>query len=171
MTTKEQERKALAQIQKIVDGLGENSYVAAAFEGCFEIAADNIENDFACNLLQRIEAAEREAGRLKQEVEKLEGLLDARTNMLKIAQGTVDDARKHAIPAWLWKSVWMHYDSAIENAEARRVQLADIMAGFADSPTDIAFQNAVKQYRKNTVEIEEFKRVVGGLERIKPDDV
>ena len=47
ITTKEQERKALVQIKKIVDGLGKDSYIAAAFEGCFEIAESNIENDFA----------------------------------------------------------------------------------------------------------------------------
>lgn len=33
MTTKEQERKALAQIKKIVESLGEGSYIATAFEG------------------------------------------------------------------------------------------------------------------------------------------
>lgn len=38
MTTKEQERKALEKIRKIVEELGENSYVGTAFEGCFEIA-------------------------------------------------------------------------------------------------------------------------------------
>ena len=36
MATKEQERKALEQIRKIVEGLGENSYLSFAFEGCFE---------------------------------------------------------------------------------------------------------------------------------------
>lgn len=58
MTTKEQERKALEQIKKIVASLGEDSYIATAFEGCFEIAAENIENDFACSMKQRKEAAE-----------------------------------------------------------------------------------------------------------------
>lgn len=61
MTTKEQELKALAQIRKIVDGLGEDSYIAAAFEGCFEIAEDNIGNDFACSMKQRAEKAEQDA--------------------------------------------------------------------------------------------------------------
>lgn len=42
MTTKEQERKALAQIKKIVEGLGGDSYLATAFEGCFEDAEYNI---------------------------------------------------------------------------------------------------------------------------------
>lgn len=58
MTTKEQERKALEKIRKIVEELGENSYVGTAFDGCFEIAEDNIEDDFACSMKQRAEIAE-----------------------------------------------------------------------------------------------------------------
>ena len=46
MTTKEQERKALARIRKIVAELGEDSYIATAFDGAWEIAEENIENDF-----------------------------------------------------------------------------------------------------------------------------
>lgn len=44
--TKEDERKALEQIKKIVEGLGEESYVGAAFKGVFELAEENIEYDF-----------------------------------------------------------------------------------------------------------------------------
>ena len=36
--TKEQERKVLEQIRKMVEELGTDSYIAMAFEGCFEIA-------------------------------------------------------------------------------------------------------------------------------------
>lgn len=46
MTTKEQERKALARIRKIVAELGEDSYLATAFDGAWELAEENIENDF-----------------------------------------------------------------------------------------------------------------------------
>jgi len=45
--TKQQERDALAAIRKMVEDLGPQSYLATAFEGCFEIAEENIENDFA----------------------------------------------------------------------------------------------------------------------------
>ena len=65
--TKEQERKALAQIKKIVDSLGEDSYIATAFEGCFEIAEENIENDFACSMKQRVESAEKQAANFKEQ--------------------------------------------------------------------------------------------------------
>jgi hypothetical protein len=60
MTTKDQESKVLEQIRKLVAGLGEDSYVAKAFEGCFEIAEDNITNNFACSMKQRAESAEKE---------------------------------------------------------------------------------------------------------------
>lgn len=64
--TKEQERKALARIKKIVEELGEDSYIGMAFEGCFEVAEENIENDFACSMKQRAEHAEMEAGKYKK---------------------------------------------------------------------------------------------------------
>lgn len=69
MTTKDQERKALEQIKNIVLSLGEDSYIGTAFEGCFEIAEENIENDWACSMLDRAESAERniEAARKKYE--------------------------------------------------------------------------------------------------------
>ena len=46
MTTKEQERKALEKIRKIVAELGENSYVGIAFDGAFELAEENISDDY-----------------------------------------------------------------------------------------------------------------------------
>lgn len=65
MTTKEQERKALEQIRKIVAGLGEDSYVATAFEGCFEDAEENIENDWACSMNGRWQDAEQKIEQYK----------------------------------------------------------------------------------------------------------
>ena len=38
LATKEQERKALEKIKKIVEELGKGSYIGTAFAGCFEIA-------------------------------------------------------------------------------------------------------------------------------------
>ena len=47
MATKDQERKALEQIAEIIRKVGgADSYIGKAFEGCFEIAQDNIDNDF-----------------------------------------------------------------------------------------------------------------------------
>lgn len=67
MVTKEQERKALNQIKKIVDSLGEDSYIAMAFEGCFEDAETNIENDWACSWKQRAEQNDKYATQWEKE--------------------------------------------------------------------------------------------------------
>ena len=73
--TKDQEREALAKIKAILDALGLDSYVGTAFEGCLEIAEENIENDFACSMKQRVEAVVVENTRLKEKVKELEDKL------------------------------------------------------------------------------------------------
>ncbi|CDV96335.1 Hypothetical protein DPCES_5337 [Desulfitobacterium hafniense] len=47
IATKEQERKILEKIRQMVADLGENSYLASAFDGAFELAEQNIEDDAA----------------------------------------------------------------------------------------------------------------------------
>jgi len=76
MTTKEQERKALEQIRKIVAGLGEDSYIGIAFEGCFEVAEENIENDFACSMKQRAEAAEKREEHHRKEANRFKDMAE-----------------------------------------------------------------------------------------------
>lgn len=46
MTTKAQELEALNKIREIVEGLGDDSYVGKAFDGCFLQAEENIRNDW-----------------------------------------------------------------------------------------------------------------------------
>ena len=71
MVTKEQERQALEQIKKIVDSLGADSYIATAFDGCFEDARENIENDFALCMKDRYETERKRAKDLQEEVDRL----------------------------------------------------------------------------------------------------
>lgn len=72
MATKEQERNALKKIRKIVAELGQGSYLSFAFEGCFEDAEMNIENDFACSMKQRWESSEKKATELEAALHKSE---------------------------------------------------------------------------------------------------
>lgn len=78
MATKAQERAALEKIRKIVDGLGEESYIGHAMDGVFEDAEQNIENDFWNSYRDRyeymnvqFEKAEDEIVNLKKEMEGL----------------------------------------------------------------------------------------------------
>ena len=61
IATKDQEREALAKIKKIVEALGPQSYLATAFEGCFQDAEDNIENDFAFSMASRYQSEHEKA--------------------------------------------------------------------------------------------------------------
>ena len=66
--TKQQERDTLEKIKKMVAQLGPNSYLSAAFEGCFELAAENIENDWACSMADRARRAEKRAEELEEKL-------------------------------------------------------------------------------------------------------
>lgn len=92
MTTKDQERKALEQIRKIVASLGEDSYIGTAFEGCFEIAAENIENDFACSMKQRKEAAEAAEDNLREKLTAAKKELADGDSKLRVAEMNLEEA-------------------------------------------------------------------------------
>ena len=78
MMTKDQEREVLNKIKKLIDSTGSDSYIEAAFAGCCEIAADNIDNDFMTSLKDRAEEAnKREAAKsleLQEEKDRNKGL-------------------------------------------------------------------------------------------------
>lgn len=89
IASKEEERKALEQIRKIVAGLGEDSYVATAFEGCFEIAEENISNDWAGSMKQKLDNAEFAEDQLRAKVKDL-------TDTAEEARMKAEDAEKRA---------------------------------------------------------------------------
>lgn len=66
--TKQQERDTLEKIRKMVEQLGPDSYLATAFEGCFDLAAENIDNDWACSMADRARNAERHVAELEDKL-------------------------------------------------------------------------------------------------------
>lgn len=79
MTTKEQERAAVEKIRKIIEELGENSYVGFAMEGVLELAEENIREDTAYSMKKRAELIEERA----REAEKENKLLKAELGTAK----------------------------------------------------------------------------------------
>lgn len=88
VTSKEQEREALKKIQQIINSLGADSYIAAAFDGCIEMAEDNINDDFANSYKGIAEAAqkrEREANEvIKSQDKVIKDLESERDNFKKL---------------------------------------------------------------------------------------
>ena len=100
MTTKEQERKALEQIKKIISGLGENSYIGTAMAGMIEDAEENIENDFAMSWKDRAETATRRFEKAEAEMVKLSHEKEMAKKELKLAQQTMQQEAERANGAW-----------------------------------------------------------------------
>lgn len=167
MTTKEQERKALAQIKKIVDGLGENSYIGTAFEGCFEIAEENIENDFGCSMKQRAEAAENMATELECKLKTAElNERDLRAAIEKVKEedsNTITALRQRALSPdditdviQLVTEKRLGLDTEVKNAAERIVEAAT-------KPESAAFQNAVKDHRAAKADLDYYIALLGRL--------
>ena len=55
--TKDQEREVLQKIKKLIDSTGSDSYISAAFEGCIDLANDNIDNDWCMSFKDAAETA------------------------------------------------------------------------------------------------------------------
>lgn len=154
--TKEQERKALEKIRKIVADLGENSYIGTAFEGCFEIAEENIENDFACSMKQRWEAAREQAEGLEIELDNRKAViyeLTAENNTLK--KKTLTTAETGAIKSILYHSKLEAADM-IDSSAQRIVELAD-------NPDSAEFRQAVQDNRQSKKQLAERDTLIQRL--------
>ena len=94
MTTKEQERKALEQIEKIISGLGENSYIGTAMEGMIEDARENIENDFALSWKDRAETAEKACDLRRNQAHELEKQVEELTATVNLRNMEIESKEK-----------------------------------------------------------------------------
>jgi len=94
MTTKEQERKALEQIRSIIESLGEGSYIGAAFEGCLDIAEENIADDMACSMKQRWESAQADLAKSVEENRSLRKKIDEQEASICTLNCRLDEAGK-----------------------------------------------------------------------------
>ena len=98
MATKDQEREALQQIKALVADLGPNSYIATAFRGVFDIAEENIENDFFGNPVEQAQSlgeqlAQRtvQVGQLAEERDKYKALVEAVEAQLVVLKAKLYD--------------------------------------------------------------------------------
>lgn len=169
--TKDQEREALEKIKAIVEALGPDSYIGTALEGCFEIAERNIENDFACSMKRRAEAAERKAEELEKKVSALE--LDNRDLRLSIkkekeeASATETALRERVVSDDdLTDCIQMARDSAYGYREKMEEAAASVVE-LADDPSSPEFTKAVKDHRNAKTAYEYAEALASRLEKIR----
>ena len=156
MTTKEQERKALAKIREIVDGLGENSYIGIAFEGCFEDAEENIENDFGCSMKQRAESAEKKLSTAELDIR------DLRSNIAELKQKCANLEGKvlSTADAGTIKAILI---STMYESEQKAQKAAQRIVENAEHPNSADFQQAVTQHRAFVKEQEKAQELIQKL--------
>lgn len=160
MTTKEQELKALARIEKIVADLGEDSYLSFAFEGCFDIAKDNIENDFACSMKQRWESACKEAESYKKESSDLKA-------EVKELKAEADTLKAKIIPDNIKSEIICTLQNYIYTMQKDRddseMSIMDFLRNTNNSVDDSDFQRSVIKMRVMRDMIESTTRLIHEL--------
>lgn len=156
MATKEQERKALEQIKKIIDGLGENSYIGMAFEGCIDDAAENIEMDFGCSMKQRYEEAKANA----EYFQKLASDLDNENERM---ESELQELRKKVLTQDEHQAVVYALSQRVEDLKAAMASDAENIVAWADTPQDIAFKDAVEQHRRHQRERQSMEAVLDSI--------
>lgn len=165
MTTKEQERQAIEKIRKIVEGLGENSYLGTAMEGVLEVAEQNIVDDAAYSLKGRAEIAEKRESELKKENEELRKMLDEQRAMVEKFTQECGEARKELhskrLPDWMQRELDKMIQTGLERVKGEIREASDGMAAAIGEDGRMATQAAghAKQYREKRLEQETLNRM------------
>lgn len=151
MTTKEQELKALDQIKKIVESLGADSYIATAFDGCFEIAQINIENDWACSMKQKAESAEKKVSKLELDNRDLRLAVkkakeDASKKKTEL-ENQLNDLRSRTLTSDDLTDCRQLVDNEAYEAEREENAAALEIVTFAEEPNSTNFKEAVRAHR------------------------
>ena len=152
--TKQQEQETLEAIRKMVEELGPQSYLATAFEGCFQDAESNIENDFGDSMQRRWESAVEKLSALQEEINRLKADLAATQTEAETLRGKFDFASQHIkklerqrLPEQFRRDLWVMTTSEAEASRARMAEAADKMAVGADNPGCVLFKESVARYR------------------------
>jgi chromosome segregation ATPase len=140
MTSKDQERKALEQIRKIVAALGEESYIGKAFEGCFEIASDNIDNDFwnsykdtIAGLRKTIDDKRNELFMVDEELNEMRKRAEFAESQFNMTQKTADNwCAKYHEAADSAKENWNKFREQEDKVEALELELVKLKAKLYD---------------------------------------
>lgn len=158
LATKQEERDTLAAIRKMVEELGPQSYLATAFEGCFEDAESNIENDFGDSMKARWLHADAQLNAANGTIEELRERLSESEKDYEAAHAAahaISDQKDAEIAALrervlapddltdviqLVTEKRLALDTEVKNAAERIVEAAA-------EPESAAFQSAVKDHR------------------------
>jgi len=164
--TKEQERETMEKIKAMVAELGPQSYLKTAFEGVFEVAEMNIDEDAAYSFPGRVSLLEEQLKEMGSKYNAARSDVEVLRSQLDHAQEQADALKKQQLPVWLHSAVYGLASAELATSKARMEQAAETMAYYAEAPQDIAFTEAVKGYRAAKERREVCEQIVKGLEAL-----
>ncbi|WP_346298558.1 hypothetical protein [Alistipes sp.] len=173
--TKEQEREALEKIKAMVAELGPQSYLKTAFEGVFEDAEQNIEDDAAYSMKARLEIQAQRAIERGYEVDQLKADLAAARSDVEVlrsqldhAQGQIDTLKRQQFPEELRRDLWVMVTTEAEASRARMAEAAEKMSVGADNPACVLFKDSVALYRAEKARAEAMEQRAAELDALEP---
>lgn len=166
MVTKEDERKVLDKIRKIIEPLDEDSYVRAAFRGVFEIAEQNIEFDFGESCEDYIKGKHEAEEKLKNAVKTVTDLTAKMAEQKKIGEEQYAALHERVLNSYDARTIaklitekLTALRAEVENAAARIVENAG-------DPTSAGFNNAVGDHRIAKAEMDKTEELLKRISAI-----
>jgi hypothetical protein len=172
--TKQQERDTLAAIQKMVEELGPQSYLATAFEGCFEDAESNIENDFGDSMKARWLHADAQLNAANGTIEELKERLAESQKDYEAAHAAAHaiaeekDAeiaalRERIIPADNLTDCKQIAENLVEELRQKVKAAEATILEYAEHPETTTFCDAVRGRKNLTKDIAYYEALVERL--------
>ena len=170
-----EEGQAIEKIRKIVEELGENSYVGFAMEDVLELAEENIRDDTAYSMKRSAEIAQEQTDELKEEIKTLKKRnetihrveienKDAAARLSLENERLRKEIKENQIPEELIHECYcMAYDKEA-GAQKKMEQAADQMAEAAIKGEDT--QSFAKEYQAQKSNRRRYEKIMQQLDKI-----
>lgn len=167
----------MEKIKAMVAELGPQSYLKTAFEGVFEIAEMNIDEDAAYSFPGRVSLLEEQLKEMgskynaaRSDVEVLNSQLDHVREQLAAAQEQIATLKRGHLPEELRRDLWVMTTTEAEASRARMAEAAEKMAVGADNPGCVLFKDAVTLYRAEKARAEAMEQRAAELDALEGEE-
>ena len=156
--TKQEERNILAQIKNLINEAGEDSYIGMAFEGCVQMAHENIDNDWGNSPRASLEVSYVQINDLTKKLENAEATVE-------ILERDLAKAKEKIYPKQLVHDIFSTMCERSQEATNTITRTAELIANYADNPTDIAVIDGLKLIKRATKQRNDAERIMDEIRK------
>lgn len=164
--TKEQERETMEKIKAMVAELGPQSYLKTAFEGVFEIAEMNIDEDAAYSFPGRVSLLEEQLKEMGSKYNAARSDVEVLNSQLDHVREQLATLKRGHLPEELRRDLWVMTTTEAEASRARMAEAAEKMAVGADNPACVLFKDSVALYRAEKARAEAMEQRAAELDAL-----